>query len=190
MNEPVTRIARYIRIRREYVFTCITGIFLIFVDPQIAFQKFEKGVNPTKTSSYNLRPLMWESGSTVSNKVLECLVLRFAKNRILTSECFIMAMVRLHLAHGKIAKYWHCNTSKPVQYTFAFPERYHSLDTKMSKGNPLSLEEVCDCLFFYIILVNNRVITLAICEHLSFLLQLILMTIYSWFRTHRHDGDT
>ncbi|VVC41431.1 Hypothetical protein CINCED_3A010990 [Cinara cedri] len=69
---------------------------------KIAFQKFEKGVNPTKTSSYNLRPLLWESGSTVSNKVLECLVLRFAKNRILTSECFIMAMVRLHLAHGKI----------------------------------------------------------------------------------------
>ncbi|XP_025414399.1 calpain-9-like isoform X1 [Sipha flava] len=87
---------------------------------KIAFQKFEKGVNPTKTSSYNLRPLLWEAGSTVSNKVLECLVLRFAKNRILTSECFIMAMVRLHLAH----------------------ERYHSLDTKMSKGNPLSLEEL------------------------------------------------
>lgn len=87
---------------------------------KIAFQKFEKGVNPTKTSSYNLRPLLWEAGSTVSNKVLECLVLRFAKSRILTSECFIMAMVRLHLAH----------------------ERYHSLDTKMSKGNPLSLEEL------------------------------------------------
>lgn len=81
--------------------------FLILIlkclfNSQIAFQKFEKGVNPTKTSSYNLRPLLWEAGSTVSNKVLECLVLRFAKNRILTSECFIMAMVRLHLAHGKL----------------------------------------------------------------------------------------
>lgn len=66
-----------------------------------------------------MRPLLWEAGSTVSNKVLECLVLRFAKNRVLTSENFVMAMVRLHLAH----------------------ERYHSLDTKM-KSNPLSLEEV------------------------------------------------
>jgi hypothetical protein len=27
-------------------------------------------------------------------------VLRFAKNKVLTSECFVMAMVRLHLAHG------------------------------------------------------------------------------------------
>ncbi|XP_068083720.1 calpain-9 [Anabrus simplex] len=85
---------------------------------RIAFQKFDKN-HAAKTSSYNLRPLLWEAGSTASNKVLECLVLRFAKNRVLTSECFIMAMVRLHLAH----------------------ERYHSLDTKM-KGNPLSLEEM------------------------------------------------
>lgn len=65
---------------------------------QIAFQKFERGC--AKTSSYNLRPLLWEAGSTVSNKVLECLVLRFTKNTILTAECFVMAMVRLHLAHG------------------------------------------------------------------------------------------
>jgi hypothetical protein len=36
----------------------------------------------------------------VSNKVLECLVLRFTKNKVLTWENFIMAMVRLHLAHG------------------------------------------------------------------------------------------
>lgn len=71
---------------------------------QIAFQKFDRG-HGSKTSSYNLRPLLWEAGSTASNKVLECLVLRFAKNRILTSECFIMAMVRLHLAHGEQKKH-------------------------------------------------------------------------------------
>lgn len=84
---------------RKHDFGYVKISFLIL---QIAFQKFEKGINPTKTSSYNLRPLLWEAGSTVSNKVLECLVLRFAKNKILTAECFIMAMVRLHLAHGKI----------------------------------------------------------------------------------------
>ncbi|XP_046673592.1 calpain-1 catalytic subunit-like isoform X2 [Homalodisca vitripennis] len=86
---------------------------------RIAFEKFDRGSHSSKTSSYNLRALLWEAGSTVSNKVLECLVLRFAKNCTVSAECFVMAMVRLHLAH----------------------ERYHNLDTKM-KGNPLSLEEM------------------------------------------------
>ncbi|KAF2347108.1 Peptidase C2 calpain catalytic domain, partial [Trinorchestia longiramus] len=83
-----------------------------------AFVKLDRH-NTGKTSSYALRGALWEAGVTVSNKVLECLVLRFAKNTILTAEAFVMAMVRLHLAH----------------------ERYHSIDTKM-KANPLSLEEV------------------------------------------------
>ncbi|CAH1999516.1 unnamed protein product [Acanthoscelides obtectus] len=86
---------------------------------RLAFQKFERGHNSAKTSSYNLRSLLWEAGCTVSNKVLECLVLRFAKNRVLTSENYVMSLVRLYLAH----------------------ERYHNLDTKM-KSNPLSLEEM------------------------------------------------
>jgi hypothetical protein len=71
--------------------------------PQVAFHKFDRG-HGGKTSSYNLRPLLWEAGGTASNKVLECLVLRFAKNKVLTSECFMMAMVRLHLAHGTSRK--------------------------------------------------------------------------------------
>ncbi|CAL4066990.1 unnamed protein product, partial [Meganyctiphanes norvegica] len=76
-----------------------------------AFLKFDKG-HSGKTSSYHLRPALWEAGVTVSNKVLECLVLRFAKSKILSSEAFLMSLVRLHLAH----------------------ERFHSIDTKM-KGN-------------------------------------------------------
>ncbi|XP_066137675.1 calpain-9-like isoform X1 [Euwallacea fornicatus] len=86
---------------------------------RLAFQKFERGHNSGKTSSYNLRALLWEAGCTASNKVLECLVLRFAKNRIVTTESYIMALIRLYLAH----------------------ERYHNLDTKM-KSNPISLEEM------------------------------------------------
>ncbi|KAL1497954.1 hypothetical protein ABEB36_008833 [Hypothenemus hampei] len=86
---------------------------------RLAFQKFERSHNSGKTSSYNLRALLWEAGCTVSNKVLECLVLRFAKNRIVTTENYIMALIRLYLAH----------------------ERYHNLDTKM-KSNPISLEEM------------------------------------------------
>lgn len=86
---------------------------------RLAFQKFERSHNCGKTSSYHLRALLWEAGCTVSNKVLECLILRFTKNRILSAENYIMALVRLHLSH----------------------ERYHNLDTKM-KTNPLSLEEL------------------------------------------------
>ncbi|CAG2060478.1 unnamed protein product, partial [Timema podura] len=75
------------------------------LSPRIAFQKFDRVGHGTKTSSYNLRALLWEAGSTASNKVLECLVLRFSKSKILTSECFVMAMVRLHLAHGTFIGY-------------------------------------------------------------------------------------
>ncbi len=34
-----------------------------------------------KTSSFNLRLILWEAGISVSNKVLECLVLRYEVNR-------------------------------------------------------------------------------------------------------------
>jgi calpain len=55
----------------------------------------------TKSSSFNLRLILWEAGITVSNKVLECLVLRFSKNKLLSSESYVTVMVRLHLAHGE-----------------------------------------------------------------------------------------
>ncbi|XP_050504274.1 calpain-3-like isoform X3 [Diabrotica virgifera virgifera] len=86
---------------------------------RLAFQRFEKSHHCGKTSSYHLRALLWEVGCTVSNKVLECLILRFAKDRVLTAENYIMALVRLHLSH----------------------DRYHNLDTK-TKSNPLTLEEM------------------------------------------------
>uniref|UniRef100_A0A2A4JKG3 Uncharacterized protein n=1 Tax=Heliothis virescens TaxID=7102 RepID=A0A2A4JKG3_HELVI len=70
-------------------------------------------------SSYRLRALLWAAGVTASNKVLECLVLRFARGLRLSEEAYVMALARLHLAH----------------------ERYRSLDVKL-KCNPLSLEEV------------------------------------------------
>ena len=34
-------------------------------------------------------------------KVLECLVLRFAKNKVIFCEAYVTVMIRLHLAHGK-----------------------------------------------------------------------------------------
>lgn len=96
-------------------------------------------------SSYRLRALLWAAGVTASNKVLECLVLRFARGTQLTEEAYIMALARLHLAHGA------CPPPRcplPVmilklQRRVVFvSDRYRSLDTKM-KVNPLSLEEVC-----------------------------------------------
>lgn len=94
--------------------------FYSFVFPQTAFLKFDRS-HSGKTSSYHLRPALWEAGVTVSNKVLECLVLRFAKNRILTSEAFLMALVRLHLAHGKCFKascMLHHSTTTIHDFTF------------------------------------------------------------------------
>ncbi|XP_013179703.1 PREDICTED: calpain-A-like [Papilio xuthus] len=70
-------------------------------------------------SSYRLRALLWAAGVSASNKVLECLVLRFARRATLTPEACLLALARLHLAH----------------------ERYRTLDAKL-KSNPLSLEEV------------------------------------------------
>ena len=37
-------------------------------------------------------------------KVLECLVLRFAKNKVIFCEAYVTVMIRLHLAHGKKIK--------------------------------------------------------------------------------------
>ncbi|KAF9421226.1 hypothetical protein HW555_002698 [Spodoptera exigua] len=72
-----------------------------------------------RTSSYGLRALLREAGVTVSNKVLEALVLRFARDARLTHEAYVMALARLHVAH----------------------ERFRSLDSRL-KYNPVSLEEV------------------------------------------------
>ena len=68
---------------------------------QSAFLKYAGGSSGVKTSSFNLRLILWEAGITVSNKVLECLVLRFSKNKVILSESYITVMIRLHLAHGE-----------------------------------------------------------------------------------------
>ena len=76
--------------------------FKHFIRLQSAFLKYVPGSSGVKTSSFNLRLILWEAGITVSNKVLECLILRFAKNKLLSSEAYVIVMIRLHLAHGKI----------------------------------------------------------------------------------------
>ncbi|XP_047736943.1 calpain-9 isoform X2 [Hyalella azteca] len=124
LEKPSLELAKSLVMLRDYnisgklAATDAPPLLLMLQFWRTAFSKFDRG-GVGKTSSYALRGALWEAGVTVSNKVLECLVLRFAKNSVLTAEAFVMAMVRLHLAH----------------------ERYHSIDTKM-KGNPLSLEEM------------------------------------------------
>lgn len=85
--------------RGVYIFCVCIDVFLELFRTKAAFQKWDRGKHG-KTSSYHLRSMLWESGVGVSNKVLECLVLRFARDAILSSESFVMAMLRLHLAHG------------------------------------------------------------------------------------------
>ena len=126
--------------------------FFVF---QSAFLKYVPGSSGVRSSSFNLRLILWEAGITVSNKVLECLILRFAKNKLLSSEAYVIVMIRLHLAHGKLVTsfnmIWQVLTWINEFFSIFVSERYHSIDTKM-KGNPLSLEEM------------------------------ILMTIYSWLK--------
>lgn len=62
---------------------------------------FTKGSWASKISSYCLRGLLWTAGVTASNKVIEALVGRFTKNRQITLEGYILALIRIHLAHGK-----------------------------------------------------------------------------------------
>ncbi|XP_053610629.1 calpain-8-like isoform X3 [Plodia interpunctella] len=83
------------------------------------------GCRAPRLDAYRLRELLAAAGVSASNKVVECLVLRFARGCSagaggwLPADAALVALARLHLAH----------------------ERYRSLYTKM-KSNPLSLEEM------------------------------------------------
>jgi hypothetical protein len=52
----------------------------ILISFQNAFSKYTQSSHGLKSSSFNLRLILWEAGVTVSNKVLECLVLRSDDN--------------------------------------------------------------------------------------------------------------
>ncbi|KAG0414122.1 hypothetical protein HPB47_008729, partial [Ixodes persulcatus] len=92
----------------------ILGMLHFWRNVFVKFDHPHKG----RTSSFNLRPLLWEAGITVSNKVLECLVIRYAKDCTITAEAFIGALVKLYLAH----------------------DRYGQVEKKL-KENTISLEE-------------------------------------------------
>ena len=90
------RVSIYREKLKLYFFQFLFSIF------QSAFLKYVPGSSGVRSSSFNLRLILWEAGITVSNKVLECLILRFAKNKLLSSEAYVIVMIRLHLAHGKL----------------------------------------------------------------------------------------
>lgn len=95
-----------------------------------------RGIWASKLSSYCLRGLLWAGGVTASNKVIEALVGRFTKGKQITLEGYLLALVRIHLAHGEL------NFLLNVQGLTRFhSDRFHSLDSK-AKSNPLTLEEV------------------------------------------------
>ena len=55
-----------------------------------------------KVSSYHYRMILWKAGISISNKVLECLIIRYTNNcALLNLESYLLSLVKLHLAHGK-----------------------------------------------------------------------------------------
>ena len=83
------------------IFYFLCNKYIIYLLFQSAFLKYVPGSSGVRSSSFNLRLILWEAGITVSNKVLECLILRFSKSKLLSSEAYVIVMIRLHLAHGK-----------------------------------------------------------------------------------------
>lgn len=63
-----------------------------------------RGEWSSKISSYCLRGLLWTSGVTASNKIIEAIAGRFTKNRSITLEGYILALIRIHLAQGEKSK--------------------------------------------------------------------------------------
>lgn len=97
-----------------------------------------RGIWSSKVSSYCLRGLLWAGGVTASNKVIEALVGRFTKNKQITLEGYLLALVRIHLAQGIFILFSLC---KKINTYLPPTDRFHSLDSK-AKSNPLTLEEV------------------------------------------------
>lgn len=95
-----------------------------------------RGIWASKLSSYCLRGLLWAGGVTASNKVIEALVGRFTKNKQITLEGYLLSLVRIHLAQGKMK----ISKSSKIFKNFS-TDRFQSLDSK-AKSNPLTLEEV------------------------------------------------
>ncbi|XP_022243854.1 calpain-A-like, partial [Limulus polyphemus] len=102
----------------KIAFKEIPGLLYTLQFWRAVFLKFEQH-HQGRTSSFHLRPLLWEAGVTVSNKVLESLIIRFVKKSIVTLEDFLLTLVKLYLAH----------------------ERYKTIERKM-RENSLSLEEM------------------------------------------------
>ncbi|XP_074598545.1 calpain-9-like isoform X2 [Brevipalpus obovatus] len=84
------------------------------------FIKYQSDNKVNKVSSYNFRLVLWEAGISVSNKVLECLIIRYSNNSArLTLESYLLSLVKLYLAH----------------------DRYRTIEKK-SKNQNLTLEEM------------------------------------------------
>ncbi|XP_022248387.1 calpain-9-like [Limulus polyphemus] len=123
-EKPTVELCRHLVMLRDPMISgkimCkdVTGLLYTLQFWRTVFLKHEQP-NRGRTNCFNLRSLLWEAGVTVSNKVLESLIVRFAKKNVLSSEAFLLALVKLYLAH----------------------ERYKTIEKKM-RENTLSLEEM------------------------------------------------
>ncbi|KAG1714487.1 Calpain [Nymphon striatum] len=96
----------------------IPGILQMLQFWRSVFIKFDK-CKSGNTTSYNMRTMLYDAGLTVSNKVMECLIIRYGKDTVLSLENFILALVKIYLSH----------------------ERYRYIEKK-SRDTSLSLEEI------------------------------------------------
>ncbi|XP_023211532.1 calpain-11-like, partial [Centruroides sculpturatus] len=78
--------------------TDIVSLFSAVQFWRTVFLKFDSS-HKERISSFHLRSLLMEAGITVSNKVLECLIVRFAKNDYFLFDTFLLALVKIYLAH-------------------------------------------------------------------------------------------
>ncbi|XP_076318104.1 calpain-9-like isoform X2 [Tachypleus tridentatus] len=123
-EKPTLDLCRHLVMLRDphisgkIAFKEIPGLLYTLQFWRAVFLKFEQH-HRGRTSSFHLRPLLWEAGVTVSNKVLESLIIRFVKKSVVTLEDFLLTLVKLYLAH----------------------ERYKTIERKM-RENSLSLEEM------------------------------------------------
>jgi len=105
-EKPSLELCRYLVMLRDPAITgrisakSVTTILNILHFWRSIFTRYQIG-NKNKICCYSLRNLLYESGISVSNKVLESLLIRYSDNSThLTLESFIQSLVKLHLSHG------------------------------------------------------------------------------------------
>ncbi|XP_054166643.1 calpain-9-like [Oppia nitens] len=125
LEKPTIELCRYLimlndlSINGKITANCVPNLLNLLHFWRSIFTRYQID-NKYKICCYSLRNLLYESGISVSNKVLESLVIRYTESSThLTLETFIICVIKLHLSH----------------------QRYKSLE-RQGKHNSITLEEM------------------------------------------------